>query len=288
MALHLLLGLALGACWPVEGDRILMGDLAAAVPEFSSAAAGESIGFTPFPGSQRRFSAGELSRLAASHGIVAEPGPVCFERKLEALTRERLLAALREALPAGAHLELADFSRVNIPQGTLEFSRESLTPVPLASPRDTVIWRGRLKYAAAQSLPLWAKVRVWVSRSGAVAVQDLPTGKPIVAAEIRIGELEQSPFAEAPAASAEEVTGLAPRRPIRAGQPVPTSWLEIPAEVTRGEMVGIEARCGAAFLKFEVRAESSGHVGDAVQVRNVESGKTFRAHVIRKGWVAVE
>ena len=53
-------------------------------------------------------------------------------------------------------------------------------------------------------------------------------------------------------------------------------------------MVGIEAHVGAASLKFEVRAEASGRAGDFVPVRNVDSGKTFRARVVRKGWVAVE
>jgi len=53
-------------------------------------------------------------------------------------------------------------------------------------------------------------------------------------------------------------------------------------------MVGIEARYGAAFVKFEVRAEASGRAGDSIAVRNVDSGKTFRARVLRKGWVGVE
>jgi flagella basal body P-ring formation protein FlgA len=56
----------------------------------------------------------------------------------------------------------------------------------------------------------------------------------------------------------------------------------------RQATVGIEAHAGAAFLKYEVRAEASGRVGDSIQVRNLESGKTFRARVVRKGWVAVE
>jgi len=41
-------------------------------------------------------------------------------------------------------------------------------------------------------------------------------------------------------------------------------------------------------VKFEVRAEGSGRAGDVVAVRNVDSGKTFRARILRKGWVAVE
>ena len=53
-------------------------------------------------------------------------------------------------------------------------------------------------------------------------------------------------------------------------------------------MVGLEAHIGGAFLKSKVRAEGSGRAGDAISVRNVESGKVFQARIIRKDWVAVE
>jgi len=52
--------------------------------------------------------------------------------------------------------------------------------------------------------------------------------------------------------------------------------------------VGVEAHVGATFLKFEVRAETSGRAGQVVRVRNVESGKLFQARVLRKGWVGVD
>lgn len=288
MVWHLFLGLAVGACLPVEGDRILMRDLAAAIPAFASADGAESVGFAPVPGSQRRFSAGELSRLAARHDIAAGMTPVCFERSLEDLTEERLLAALREALPRDARLEIVDFSRIRIPKGRIEFLPDGLSAAPVGSPREPAIWRGHLKYGEAQSLPLWAKARIWTPRRGVVADRDLPAGKRIDAAAIRIGEVDASPFTGSPADAIEEVDGLAPRRPIRAGQLIFRSALESAAEVARGEMVGVEARSGAAFIRYEVRAEASGRIGDAVPVRNVESGKSFRARVIRKGWVAVE
>jgi flagella basal body P-ring formation protein FlgA len=291
MTLYLSFALAISACLPVEGDRILMRDLAAAIPAFANADQQESIGFAPAPGAQRRFSVVELSRLAASHGITEQADrllTLCFERKLEALTKEQVLAALRASLPEDAGLEVIDFSRVMVTKGTLDFPRGGLSPAPPASPRGPVIWRGCVKYGPAQSCPVWAKVRVWVSRPQVLAARDLPVGRPIRAGDIRIGNVDGSPFTEGGASSFDEITGLAPRRPIRAGQPIPGSALEAPAEVIRGEMVGVEARCGAAFLKFEVRAEASGRAGDAIPVRNIESGKTFRAKVIRKGWVAVE
>src|SRR5258705_11779715 len=116
MLAHLLL--AIGACLPVEGDRIVIADLVAAIPEFAQSDAKESIGFAPAPGSQRRFSVGELSRLAARKGVtVAAIESVCFERKLEALTKERVITALRESLPAGAEFELIDFGPAQATNG---------------------------------------------------------------------------------------------------------------------------------------------------------------------------
>src|SRR5437762_13675240 len=97
--------LAAAACLPVEGDRILMRDLSAAVAAVAGLDPEEPLGFTPAPGAQRRFSAGELQRLAARKGIAAEIEPVCFERKRDPLTRERILAALREGLPEKAQIE---------------------------------------------------------------------------------------------------------------------------------------------------------------------------------------
>jgi flagella basal body P-ring formation protein FlgA len=288
MAIHLLVGLALSVCFPVTGERILMRDLAAALPAFADADAEQIIGFAPAPGAQRRFSAGELNRLAASNGVVGESTGVCFERKLTPLTKDRVLVALRAALPAGAELELLEFSHVQIPDGTLEFSRNGLPPARPDSPRDPGVWRGDVKYAASQSMPVWAKVSVWISIPSVIAVQDLPPGKPIEADQIRMGNIDSGPYSQAEALSAEQTLGLAPRRPIRAGQPIPRSAVELPLLVERGEMVGLEAHVGGAFLKSKVRAEGSGRAGDVIAARNVESGKVFQARIIRKDWVAVE
>jgi flagella basal body P-ring formation protein FlgA len=280
--------LAIAACLPVEGDRILMGDLASALPAFSGLPADESIGFAPAPGAQRRFSPGELDRLAARKGIAVETEPVCFERKMEVLTEEKILDALRESLPDGAQLRLIEFSQGSVPKGALEFPRTGLTAARPGLPRGAVIWRGRVKYSARQSVSVWAKVAVWIARPSVMAIHDLPAGKPIQADQIRIETIDAGPFTGSMPVSKDEMAGLAPRRPIRAGQVISRAILEAPAEVTRGEMVGVEAHYGAAFLKSEARAEASGRVGDSVAVRNVESGRTFRAHVLRKGWVAVE
>src|SRR4029077_11265693 len=131
----------------------------------------------------------------------------------------------------------------------LEFSRSGLPPARQDSPRDSGVWRGSVKYAAAQSMPVWARVRVWISIPSFIAVQDLAPGKPIEPDQIRMGNIDSGPYSQGEALLAEQAVGLAPRRPIRTGQPVPRSALEMPLLVERGEMVGLEARVGGAFLK---------------------------------------
>jgi flagella basal body P-ring formation protein FlgA len=288
MALPLLVVLAASACFPVSGERILMRDLALGVPAFAAADAEQVLGFAPGPGVQRRFSAGDVSRLAARNGLEIDASAVCFERKLNPLTREQVMSTLRASLPAGAELELLEFSHVQIPEGTLEFPRAGLPPARQDAPRDPVIWRGNVKYASAQSMPVWARTRVWISLPCLIAAQDLPPGKPIESDQIRMGTIDSGPYSQADVLSAEQAVGLAPRRLIRAGQAVQRSVVEMPLEVERGETVGLEARFGGAFLKSKVRAEGSGRVGETIPVRNIESNKSFQARIIRKGWVAVE
>ncbi len=154
--------------------------------------------------------------------------------------------------------------------------------------REPVIWRGRVKYTASQSVPLWAKARIWISRARLIAAQDLPAGIPIEAHQIRIESVDTGPFSDSAPTSPGDVAGMTPRRRILSGQVISRSALEASREVARGEMVGVEARYGAASLHFEGRAEAAGRVGDQIPVRNMESGKTFRARVLRKGFVAVE
>ena len=103
-----------------------------------------------------------------------------------------------------------------------------------------------------------------------------------------MGNIDSGPFSQNEMLSPVETVGLEPRRLIRAGQTIPRSVVEAPPDVKRGDTIGVEAHVGGALLKFKVRAEQTGQTGDAIPVRNVESGKIFQARIVRKGWVAVE
>jgi len=67
-----------------------------------------------------------------------------------------------------------------------------------------------------------------------------------------------------------------------------SSFLVNVKEVVRGDWVKVEVRSGAAHLDFEGKAESSGSLGEMVQVKNPSSGKVFRAQVVRRGRVLVD
>jgi hypothetical protein len=154
-----ILVMAVAACVAVAGERIRVADVAKAVGEFGAAPAEETVAFTPAPWARRVLSPGELKALAQRFSVAYAPGPpVCFERKMEPLTLERVLQAVRAAGGEG----LVDFTRNRVPEGTLEFT-----------PGRGELWRGVVRYAPNRSVPVWARVRVAaaVERGDAVQVE---------------------------------------------------------------------------------------------------------------------
>ncbi len=80
------------------------------------------------------------------------PGPAtCFEVRTEPLTRERVLAAFGEQ---AGEIELLDFSRFPVPAGDIEFL------LPPAAGDKPVLCRGRVRYSANRSMPIWARVKL--------------------------------------------------------------------------------------------------------------------------------
>jgi flagella basal body P-ring formation protein FlgA len=66
------------------------------------------------------------------------------------------------------------------------------------------------------------------------------------------------------------------------------SLLELPKDVSRGDLVTVEARIGAARVSVQARATSSGRRGELVQLQNESSGKMFRATIDSPGRAVIE
>jgi len=59
-------------------------------------------------------------------------------------------------------------------------------------------------------------------------------------------------------------------------------------DVTRGDVVQVEVTAGGAHLALEGRAEANGITGATILIKNLASGKDFRARVTGKGKVSVQ
>ena len=273
------------ACLPVSSDRILVRDLATAVPVFAAAPPAEVLGYAPLPGQRRWFSAADLERLARRFGL-AHPkvdGGVCFEWPTAPLTAAVVREALHAAAPL-ARLELLDFSRQPAPVGKVEFPLRGIRTGARWQGGEAYIWRGRVKYAAGRSFPIWAKVTGGEPSRRVVAKEKLPARKIISAEQLFVEEYLRLPATPAGfAGQLEQVAGRVPRRSIEAGKPVETAWLDDAPVVMKGEHVTVEVRAGSMKLSLAAVSETGGRKGETVLLRNPSSGKRFRARMEQKG-----
>jgi len=264
-------------CLPVSGERILAGDMARAVPVFAGLAPELALGYAPAAGARRTYGAAELARLARRYGLEVEPGmEACFTRPMETLSGERVAGALSAAMPA-AHIELLEFSRQPIPSGELRFPVSGL---PLnqtgASPR---LWHGVVSASGHDDFPVWARVRIQVSGKRVVATEALAQDRPIERSQLREEIYEGPPGMP----DLSQVVGWVPRRPIAADTVIRREWLDVPADVVRGERVQVEVRSGRARVLVQGQAQSSGRRGEVIEVRNPANGKNLRVTVVDRG-----
>jgi flagella basal body P-ring formation protein FlgA len=263
---------------PAESDTITAADLAPAAPVFAAAPEDSRIGFAPAPGVRRTFTEAELRRVAQRLGLTGEIRSVCVERPEAPLSTERILAAMRHAIP-GAAIDLVDWSRHPAPVGVLEF--------PASGLQASGLWRGFMRYGGTRRFAVWARVKVRVKRAEAVALEPLAAGKPIGPTQVRLEEVEGLPTRDPHPASLDEVVGRLPRRSIPKGAAITKGMLAEAPEVSRGETVRVEVRWGGARLELEARAERDGRRGERILLFNPDTKRRFPATVAGKGRASV-
>ncbi|HZT30585.1 MAG TPA: flagellar basal body P-ring formation chaperone FlgA [Bryobacteraceae bacterium] len=270
------------------GDQILARDLAPAWPALRSLPGDAALGYMPAPGTRRVFRGSDLARLAARYQIAPPGSPLCVGHAMEPLTRARLLAAMRAALDLPeAQVGILEFSRFPAPRGELDFPLSGLARPASPSAGTAVLWKGSVRYQGRRRFAVWARVRISAPIAQVVAIENLPAGKPIRMAQLRVETRDGFPLLQPFARSLAQVADRLPRRAIAAGAPVPLFLLEEAPEVRRGDPVEVRVETGAARLSISGRAESSGRRGDRISVRNLSSGRTFSARVEDKDRVAV-
>jgi flagella basal body P-ring formation protein FlgA len=275
------------ACVTASGDRILAGEVATELSEFSALPSETALGFAPAVGAKRVLPAEQLVRLAKQHGLDLTAGKdICVERATRLLNPEEILAAMRTTLSSPTVLlSIVDFSRAPVPPGEPVFLRIGL-PASAPGGNGPVLWRGYVQYAPGKKFPIWATVKIRAQRTRIVANADLAPGRPIGEDQVRAEQSEGYPRNSA-APRVEDVLHKIPRRTIKAGAEVVPALLTEERLVDRGEKVQVEVESGATRLSFEGRAESAGDVGGVISVRNPQNGRLFSARVSGKGRAVV-
>lgn len=270
---------AAGACIPVTGDRILGRDLARADARFSALPATLTIAYAPSPATQRIFASAELLRIARANGItVTNPDEICFEVPMQPITEEEALLAMRRSLPPGAALNIVEMQKTGVPAGEIEFPVAGLEPAAPGA-QGVQLWRGFVRYTPTRKAQIWARVSARKTCTPVIASRDLPPNVPISAADLRT-ETRTMPLDNSPIAlSVTDVLGYLPRRPIKAGEPIPLAILEQPVRIHRGQPVKVEVRSGRTRLMLDAIAERDGRDGELVELRNPLSGRTFKARL---------
>lgn len=280
----------LNACAPIEHDPITAHDLAALLPAFGKLPPDTPIAAAPGAGVRRIFHAIELTSIARNYSLdLATAEDVCFEWPMEAPDRDRMLEAMKTALPEpGVHIELLETSLYPAPRGRLEFRREDLGAPALPNSPAPVVWRGNIIYGANQRFAVWARVRVTAQVSRVIAVEPIRQGMIISTAQLRMESGTAFPVSGDTASRMEDVAGRIALRNITAGSEIHLGQIEEPPAIKRGEMVTVEVFSGAAHLAFSGRSESDGRMGDTISIRNPRSTRVFQARVSGKDRAVVD
>jgi flagella basal body P-ring formation protein FlgA len=277
-------------CLPVQDDRIYARDVAAAVPAFSGVSADFVLGYAPAPGTRRTFKGEALQRLALNQGVTVEAASdVCFERAMATLEAGEILEAMHSSWSGiDVRMELRSFSPQIAPQGKVVFPRAGLQLPAGSDPQAEVVWRGYVLYGNNRRFSISARARITTTTTRVIALTDLSPGEPVREDQVRLESFDTFALDDRPARHLDEVVGFVPRSAIRSGSTVLRSQLSRAPEVARGDVVKVEVTAGGAHLLFEGKAQTDGVTGKTILVKNLTSGKDFRALVMGKGKVSVQ
>jgi flagella basal body P-ring formation protein FlgA len=282
-------------CLHVDGPQVTAKELNEVFPDMKGVPADAVFGYTPAPGAIRWLRATELEAFASRNGgMLSAAHGLCVRRSTRKLELEEVRAAVIEALKASfpdsatAQVQILDFSKEPMPPGQLQFDARHLGMAASSRLGTALLWRGRLRYDTAGSLPFWVSLKADVARKAWVAVRTIEQGELIQAADLR----EQSWLApisrSASAAQPEEIVGREASVRIGAGKALTTRLVREPYQIRRGETVAVTLQSGNTRLGFEGRALSSGRAGDVIPIESATSRKLLRGRLSDGRKVVVE
>jgi flagella basal body P-ring formation protein FlgA len=283
--LFLAASLPAAGCQAIDTQTVVAGDVAALIPAFAQLPADFLLGYVPSSGARRIFRGDELERIAKNRGLdLRGLDDVCFVRRLFVPDAPQIRAAMEKTLGITAvKIEILSSNRNPVPAGEIIFPRAGVQRFSGLE----VTWYGYVQGAESARFPVWARARIAAPLNRVVAATDLHPGKPIQKDQVRLEMSEDSPFDDATVRNLNDVVGFLAKMTIANSAPIHKSQVELPMDVARGALVRVDVFAGPAHLSMEARAETAGMKGSFITVRNLSSGREFRAEVTGKDQVIV-
>ncbi|MFA5119712.1 flagellar basal body P-ring formation chaperone FlgA [Zavarzinia sp.] len=145
---------------------------------------------------------------------------------------------------------------------------------------------GILLWALAWSLGLPAKAQeaapAAVTATIPVLDHDLAPGD-VLRAEDLVDQPVQGALPGNIATDADQLVGLAARKPLRAGRPIALSEVRPPVLVGKGSLVTLRVSLPGIELATTAKAIEQGAMGDAIRVMNLTSNRIVQAVVTGTG-----
>ncbi len=268
------------ACRAIDGDSVLARDIARVMPGFSKLDGDFLVGYVPSSGDRRIFKAADLKRIAVNRGIELEgAADLCFARRTFIPDADQIRTAMGQSLGiADAKIEVLAQSQRAVPSGEIFFPRGGVQGGGSAE----VTWQGFVQSGNGPKYPIWAKVRVTAKLLRVVATADLAARKPIGAEQLRVESTDDSPLDDTAVRDLKDAVGFLAKTKIAKSSVLRKPELERPMDVAFGDVIRVEVYAGGAHLTLEARAQTSGMAGSMITVRNLGSGRDFRAEVLGK------
>lgn len=170
-----------------------------------------------------------------------------------------------------------------VPAGKLSCEVHPSDPQILGSRRFTLIFRvdGQVVKNTALRAELEAIAPV------VIAAGELRRGTILAQSDLNLAEMDLASLRN-PCADPAELIGKKLKRSVRLGEALDRQAVELPAVISRGDMVTLTARKGTLVLSATGVAREDGNAGETIVVRNSASQKDVRARVAGPGTVEVE
>ncbi len=286
------------ACLVVAGDRILLGDLAAALPTQAVTDRERVVGFAPRPGVRRTLLFREWAGGTRAP-LPDEPGEICVERVARTLRRDELTSALEAAFAGAGNtltVEVEDFPKGAVPVGQLVFPSPNMRLARPDPQSGLVQLIGYVEFGEgalrAQRFPIWVRARIEAESTQVELTCALAPGEEMNPTCAREKVVRAYPFSQGARADASFRTetgsvaalqGRSARRRLPPGTILTEAMFSPRQDVKPRQEINLQVRCGQAHVRLKATSEGGAATGEMVTVRIADSNRRLRVRVIAPG-----